>query len=64
MKGQYSSIKRSAGSAWIVIMAPNRIQGRPNDGTWESGRVELNGFQRLKAPQHVNKPTKAERVHF
>lgn len=45
-------------------MAPNRIQEHPNDGTWEPGRVELNGCQTLKAPQHVNKPTKAGRVHF
>lgn len=40
-------------------MAPNRIRERPNDGTWEPGRVELNGCQTLKAPQHVNKHTKA-----
>lgn len=57
-------LQRSAGSAWIVIMAPNRIQEHPNDGTWEPGRVELNGCQTLKAPQHVNKPTKAGCVHF
>lgn len=43
-------LQRSAGrSAWIVIMAPNRIRERPNDGTWEPGRVELNGCQTLKA---------------
>lgn len=58
------ALQRSAGSAWIVIMAPNRIQERPNDGTWETGRAELNGCQTLKAPQHVNEPTKAGRVHF
>lgn len=55
---------RSTGTAWIVIIAPNRIQEHPNDGTWEPGRVELNGCQTLKAPQHVNKLTKAGRVHF
>lgn len=57
-------LQRSAVSAWIVIMAPNRIRERPNDGTWEPGRVELNGCQTLKAPQHVNKHTKAGWVHF
>lgn len=57
-------LQRSAGSAWIVIMAPKRIQEQPNDGTWETGRVELNGCQTLKAQQHVNKPTKAGQVHF
>lgn len=56
-------LQRSAVSAWIVIMAPNRIREHPNDGTREVGRVELNGCQTLKAPQHANKHTKAGWVH-
>lgn len=43
-------LQRSAGrSAWIVIVAANRIQERPDDATWGPGRVELNGCQALKA---------------